>query len=194
RKYLIDIDGYIIYDHIGEGGYEETEQAIEKALAERNARLNIDLPISSSASKPIDSMDADSNKVGSPEIYFGSDRNERLSNGSRGVSGTQTFVIPKSIVLNNLYLGGSWNITPEFIESTDDSSIVFRYKAKNVYFVAGSGNGTQIEVYKDDKLLKSISVKEEKLYKVIEDTESSEHTLIIKIKGSGLKAFTFTFG
>src|SRR3989344_4245661 len=24
RKYLIDIDGYIVYDHIGEGAYEET--------------------------------------------------------------------------------------------------------------------------------------------------------------------------
>ena len=24
RKYLIDIDGFIVYDHIGEGGYEET--------------------------------------------------------------------------------------------------------------------------------------------------------------------------
>ena len=32
RKYLIDVDGYIIYDHIGEGGDDETELAIQKAL------------------------------------------------------------------------------------------------------------------------------------------------------------------
>jgi len=25
RKYIIDIDGFIVYDHIGEGGYDETE-------------------------------------------------------------------------------------------------------------------------------------------------------------------------
>ena len=25
RKYLIDIDGFVVYDHIGEGAYEETE-------------------------------------------------------------------------------------------------------------------------------------------------------------------------
>ena len=194
RKYLIDIDGYIIYDHIGEGGYEGTEQAIQKALAERNAGLNIDSLIGSGSPKSVNSTDVDSSKVGSPEIYFGSDRNERLSNGSRGTSGVQTLLIPKSIVLNNLYLGGSWNITREFAQSTDDSSIVFRYKAKNVYFVAGSDSGTQIEVYQDDKLLKSISVKEEKLYKLILDTESGEHALMIKIKGAGFKAFTFTFG
>ncbi len=28
RKYLIDIDGYVVYDHIGEGGYKETEEKI----------------------------------------------------------------------------------------------------------------------------------------------------------------------
>src|SRR3989338_3982296 len=39
RKYLIDIDGYIAYDHIGEGGYEETERQIQKALEERMTRL-----------------------------------------------------------------------------------------------------------------------------------------------------------
>lgn len=38
RRYLIDIDGYIVYDHIGEGAYEETKSLIEKTLAERAAR------------------------------------------------------------------------------------------------------------------------------------------------------------
>jgi len=32
RKYLIDIDGYIVYDHIGEGAYDETEAKIQEAL------------------------------------------------------------------------------------------------------------------------------------------------------------------
>src|SRR3989344_2128687 len=32
RKYLIDIDGFIVYDHIGEGGYAETERKIQEAL------------------------------------------------------------------------------------------------------------------------------------------------------------------
>jgi thiol-disulfide isomerase/thioredoxin len=41
RKYLIDIDGYIIYDHIGEGAYEETEQKIKAALSERAIILKV---------------------------------------------------------------------------------------------------------------------------------------------------------
>ena len=34
RKYLVNKDGYIIYDHVGEGAYEETEVEIKKALEE----------------------------------------------------------------------------------------------------------------------------------------------------------------
>lgn len=34
RKYLVNKDGYIVYDHAGEGAYEETEQQIKKALKE----------------------------------------------------------------------------------------------------------------------------------------------------------------
>jgi hypothetical protein len=35
RKYLMDIYGNIVYDHIGEGAYEETEKKIRELLAER---------------------------------------------------------------------------------------------------------------------------------------------------------------
>ena len=38
RKYLIDIDGFIVYDHIGEGGYDETEKKIQELLEERRVR------------------------------------------------------------------------------------------------------------------------------------------------------------
>jgi thiol-disulfide isomerase/thioredoxin len=39
RKYLIDIHGNIVYDHIGEGAYQETEDQIKKLLRERKAVL-----------------------------------------------------------------------------------------------------------------------------------------------------------
>ena len=41
RKYIADHEGYIRYDHIGEGGYEESERVIQKLLAERSAALDI---------------------------------------------------------------------------------------------------------------------------------------------------------
>ena len=39
RKYLIDIEGNIVYDHIGEGAYEETEEKIREALREREKKI-----------------------------------------------------------------------------------------------------------------------------------------------------------
>jgi|CXWL01.1.fsa_nt_gi cytochrome c biogenesis protein CcdA/thiol-disulfide isomerase/thioredoxin len=194
RKYLIDIDGYIIYDHIGEGGYEETEKAIQKALMERAERMNIDASVSGKVSPLSNIQNADTKQVGSPEIYFGSARNERLANGSPGVSGVQTLLVPRSTFLNNLYLGGTWNITNEFAESNEQSSIVFRYKAKNVYFVAGSASGVEIDIYKDGIFLKKILIDSEKLYTIIEGNDYGEHTLRMDVRGAGLKAFTFTFG
>ena len=41
RKYLIDIDGYIVYDHVGEGAYDETEKKIQEALKERTERIGL---------------------------------------------------------------------------------------------------------------------------------------------------------
>jgi thiol-disulfide isomerase/thioredoxin len=41
RKYLIDIHGNIVYDHVGEGAYEETEEKIKELLKERAVVLGI---------------------------------------------------------------------------------------------------------------------------------------------------------
>lgn len=40
RIYLIDIDGFIVYDHIGEGAYSTTEDKIKELLKEREEVLN----------------------------------------------------------------------------------------------------------------------------------------------------------
>ncbi|MDW0143860.1 MAG: thioredoxin family protein, partial [Nitrososphaeraceae archaeon] len=43
RKYLVDSEGYIRYDHIGEGGYVETENAIKNLLSERSNQQSIEI-------------------------------------------------------------------------------------------------------------------------------------------------------
>lgn len=64
HEYLIDLNGNIIYDHIGEGNYDESESEIQKALG----LTNMDL------SAPENAVSVDFNKVVSAETYFGSDR------------------------------------------------------------------------------------------------------------------------
>ncbi len=194
RKYLIDVDGYIVYDHIGEGGYDETEKAIQSALRERSARLGEEInPVAQLIDESKKST-VDSNQVRSPEIYFGSARNSLLTNGKHGKSGVQTLMIPSKTDQNRLYLEGSWDMTPEYAENITSASIVFKYDAKHVYMTAGSDTGVDIEIYLDEKLVKKITVKDETLYQLVEGIDYGKHTLRIVVPKSGLKAFTFTFG
>lgn len=48
RDYLIDKDGYIKYDHIGEGGYNQTENVIQSLIPEPQTNLRVN-----STTKPI---------------------------------------------------------------------------------------------------------------------------------------------
>lgn len=194
RKYLIDIDGYIVYDHIGEGNYEETEKAIQEALKERASRMGMEDKVSTTITNPLDVIPVDSTKVKSPEVYFGSSRNQYLANGNALRSGEQNLSVPSSVTFNGLYLGGIWNMTPEYAENKSAGSIVFKYEAKNVYIAAGSVEGVEVEIYKDDVFIKKILIKDETLYPLIQGSDYGKHTLRIVIPKAGLQAFTFTFG
>ncbi len=126
--------------------------------------------------------------MNSPETYFGWARNPTAKDGE------QVFYPVDNLSKNKLYLEGKWDITSEYAENIDEASITFRYDSKDVYMTAGSDIGTEIEVYKDDVLVKKIIIKDETLYTLIEGNDYGEHILKIKIKKPGLKAFTFTFG
>lgn len=194
-KYLIDIDGYIVYRHFGEGLYEETETAIQKALRERASRLNTEINMPPpNTTKPKDMVLVDPSGVKSPEVYFGSARNQLLSNGVGGVSGEQIFSLPTIGSLNKLYLGGTWNLTPEYAENKSGAEILFNYEAKNLYMAAGSDKEIIAEIYRDEVLIRTITIKEERLYTLIEGSDYGRHTLRIKIPKPGLRVFTFTFG
>lgn len=189
RKYLIDVDGFIIYDHIGEGAYDETERKIQEALLEINKDKLYD-----TTSNPSGVVSVESGKLGSPEVYFGAKRNSLLANGNKGVYGIQDFTEPLSPVLNNLYLDGKWNISGEYAENKSEGKIIFRYVAKNVYFVAGSVGAVKVDVYQDGKFIKTITVEDETLYNLISEDSYNDHVLELRVQKPGLQVFTFTFG
>ena len=191
RKYLVDIDGYIIYDHIGEGAYQETEKAIQYALQERADRLGTKVDLSKDT---VDLKNQVNGNVNSPETYFGSARNINLGSGKVGTPGKQNFTPVNNLAENKLYLNGPWNITSEYAENTGEAGITFKYDSKDVYMTAGSPDGVEIEVYKDDVFVKKIMIKGETLYTLIDGKDYGKHILKIKIPKAGLKAFTFTFG
>ncbi|MBI3684818.1 redoxin family protein [Candidatus Azambacteria bacterium] len=195
RKYLIDIDGYIVYDHAGEGAYEETEQKIQKLLEERMTVLGVEGEIAKDVSKPTGVADVDFSLERSPEIYFGAARNTYLGNGDSGTQGVQTLEQPQRVKTNTLYLTGEWEFLDEFAKNRSaGAKIIFRYQAKNVYFVANAKGGVTVEIFKDGTSQGTKFVQGEELYQLVADMEYGEHTLEMIVESPGLEAFTFTFG
>ena len=200
RKYLIDIDGFIVYDHIGEGAYEETEKKIQETLSERQALLGESGTISQPLTKEIPIQ----NGAKSSEIYFGASRNERLGNGVQGTLGVQNFTQPKNISPNTLYLDGQWDITDEYAENKGMAKITFRYKAQYVYMVASAENTVRVKILIDGLAIQTpgkdvdengfITIQKDQLYTLVAGLGSEEHILEIIIENPGLRAFTFTFG
>lgn len=193
RKYLIDIDGYVVYDHIGEGGYEETEEKIQELLRERTERLGAVSETLGGSVFPPNAPRVDASRIGSPEIYFGSARNAFLGNGTP-LPSEQNFVFPEERELNVLYLEGRWKFTPEYAENAGKAKIAFRYDSKDVYFVAEALDPVNIRIFRDGNFVDEIQVSDSSLYTLVKGVEYEEHLLEIEVDNAGLRAFTFTFG
>ncbi len=204
HEYLVDIDGYIVHEKIGEGDYDETEKAIQAALKERADRLQTGAAVDAS----ITSVQADDLRaVQSPETYFGSNRNEYLGNGTRGQSGTQTLTVPASQAANTLYLGGTWDLQKEAAVTTDASeTVTYLYSANYIYFVASAESAVTVEVWQDgkpvgalagadvDKTTSTVTIQADRLYSLVHNPAPGPHTIQLRIKGAMLHAYTFTFG
>jgi cytochrome c biogenesis protein CcdA/thiol-disulfide isomerase/thioredoxin len=206
HEYLVDIDGYIVHDHVGEGGYAETESAIQAALIERAQRLGIPTTGINQAvtNVPEDNIDA----INSPETYFGSNRNQYLANGTQGQAGNQTLTIPTTaLTMNALYLGGTWSFQPEYAETTDaNETVEYMYSANDVYIVASANAPVTVEVLQDGKPVGSaagadvdpttstVTIQANRLYKLVHNSAPGQHTIELKIMGAGFEGYTFDFG
>jgi thiol-disulfide isomerase/thioredoxin len=217
RKYLIDIDGYVVYDHIGEGAYEETERVIQRLLKERQERLAAATTEAAPAAMPDDVSSAPVSPAGAetasyssdrtPEIYFGAWRNELLGNGTPYTESEMLLLdLPPETSVSQFYLDGAWNITREYAENKSANAVIrLHYNARNVFMVAEADQPVTLRLTRDGEPLGdavgqsvaadgTVTVQAPDLYRLIEDNAPGEHVLDIEILTPGLKAFTFTFG
>src|SRR3989344_8487620 len=146
-------------------------------------------------------------RVNSPETYFGAWRNTNFGNGKQGTEGVQTLTIPEKLLANAFYLGGLWNFKYEYMSNESKGArLHFVYDAKDVYFVAAADSPVRIRVTRDGGQSLGPArgadvdengyarIREERLYKLIQDSVSGPHTIEIEVEGTGLQAYTFTFG
>ena len=215
RHYLIDAQGYIREDHIGEGGYAETEKTIQSLLAERAALDGLkQISFSTKTAPTINSKSLqyiDLSKQTTPELYLGYSYARSPLGNSQNFEPEQTvtYTIPSNTNLqpNIVYLDGQWKNNRDNIELQGNSgSIILTYYAKAVNIVA-SGKGQTGTVTEDGNSkipIKSIGtdlnkdgkfiLNGQRLYNLALHDSYGVHSIIINVKGKGFQLYTFTFG
>lgn len=209
HKYLIDEEGYIRYDHIGEGGYAETEKIIQSLLTERAASIGANITIDKSISSPKDVQSVNFDRIYTPELYFGYQYARIPLGNLEGFKPDQVvkYMIPTNANLapNTIYLDGEWKNNADNMKlQSGEGHIMLVYSAKAVNIVAG-GQG-QVQVSEDGTSITAKSrgtdvseqnqlvINGQKLYNVIMHEQYGEHRLVLDIKGKGFQIYTFTFG
>ena len=200
RKYLIDAEGNIRYDHIGEGAYEETEKVIQSLLREINSTVNVNISQIPS--------DTDFLQIGTPELFLGY-RFARAPLGNIEGFSPGNVVDYKDTVItraNTVYLSGKWKNEEDRVISVDNSKLFLIYRAKNVNIV--SGGDAKITVLLDGKLLIEdsmgqdtvkengntvVNIDSQRLYNIVSTPGYGEHLLEIDAS-PGFELYTFTFG
>lgn len=196
--YLIDKEGYIRYQHFGEGKYTETENAIRSLLDE----------------EPLSETEEVSTRPArqTPETYLGYGRAEQYIRGEEIVINkpwnypTQATTVP----LDGVNLDGDWQVNEEYISSTSDTAALeLHFTAQKVFLVLSkesadaSGN---IKVLIDGQPIASSDTTDDvdangnlvvtvpKKYDIANfSTPNAEHVLRLEFS-KGINAYAFTFG
>jgi thiol-disulfide isomerase/thioredoxin len=205
RKYIADHEGYIRFDHIGEGAYKETEEVIQLLLAERSEAIGKTLE-----KKNFVELDEFEHALfRTPELYFGfsfAEGRNQLGN-EQGFSKNKvvTYQLPEQFREHYFYMEGMWKNNNDGMKLVSDSGkIVLNFNAKQVNIVASEKailnieyDGGQIpeQVRGQDVSSEStVKILEPRLYNLIDSQQEGAHEIIIRVESPGFEIFTFTFG
>ncbi|NNM60188.1 MAG: cytochrome c biogenesis protein DipZ [Legionellales bacterium] len=194
--YLIDKNGQVVYQHFGEGLYDETEH---------NIRILLGL---SGTTMPLLENTTSSSIAETPETYLGYARGESyagIPNALPDAVGTYQF--PITLAQDAWALSGKWLIQSESIQSfSNNAAIKIHFFANHVYAVIGSKNGQPIKanILLNGKPLEqsvgkeanqsSFTVSKYNLYPVLNFSQPTEGELELQFDKPGAEVYTFTFG
>jgi thiol-disulfide isomerase/thioredoxin len=209
RILLIDSHGMIVYDHVGEGGYAETEMEIQALLASQGQRnfpaIVPDLSPAGEVFYPL-----------TPQLFLGFVRGRFGNAGHFSPGEEHAFTDPQLHEEGLLYLHGHFTITNESITHTRSLSaateyLTMMYRGFSVQMVAGGKNHKEavVEVELNGKPLPSDfcgkDVVEEKgktvahvdfprLYDLISARTHHRGLLTLKTASSAFECFSLIFG
>ena len=217
RYYLIDTQGNIRYDHIGEGDYGQIEKSIQSLLAERAALMD-EKEISfnrepTTVINPGSLYYVDLKQNTTPEVYIGYNTARAPLGNPEGFKPDQTvsYSIPSTTNFKPdiVYLQGEWKNNPDNMElKSDTGRIVLTYYGKSVNIIAGgkgegvvsNDEGPAARLTSNNSLGEDLSsdgsfrIDGQRLYNLAIRNNYTAHSIVIDVKGKGFQFYTFTFG
>jgi len=213
RKYLIDVNGYIVYDHAGEGDYYQTERLIQQFLKRKNPHAEFPEPYRHPGSVesgghcyPV-----------TPELYLGYERG-RIGNNEGYEPGLAVNYRDSGNYLDGyIYAHGVWLNLPQSLKHERKDKLLQDYVAINYHALSVNAVirpaeelNYRVFVMQDEQYLTGdirgrdviidgsgrsfVEVSEPRLYELVRNNQFGSHALRLFSDSSSFDLYSFTFG
>lgn len=211
--YLIDARGYVRFSHIGEGGYEGTERAIQALLAEVTPGLTFPEPL-----PPVRPEDAPGAVCVpcTPELHA-----DALGNPRASGPGPHAYDLPADREDGRVYLEGRWKTAGEGLVADGDRGVIalpFHAASVNAVLAPVPQTGSAAvtaqppayvdllldgqpllpDEYAEDVLLHegraAVRVEVPRMYSLVRLNRVQRHELRLTARTPGLTFYAFSFG
>ena len=207
--YLVDAQGRIRYHQFGEGGFEETERAVQQLLLEAGrSGVPRDLVKVEGAGAEAPAAWKD---LKSPENYVGYGRSESFASAGGALPDkSRVYEVPARLRLNQWALSGDWTITRGAVAlNKANGRIAYRFHARDLHLVMGpavGGKPVRFRVLVDGKPPQAAhgadvddqgrgTVSAQRLYQLVrQPSQVGDRTFEIEFLDPGVVAYAFTFG
>jgi cytochrome c biogenesis protein CcdA/thiol-disulfide isomerase/thioredoxin len=207
--YFIDGQGRIRYHHFGEGEYAQSEQVIQRLLAE-NGKVMVPRTVVDVEATGV-GQGSDLSQIGSPETYLGYGKAQRNINpGPWAKDQRHDYALTPPIRLNDWSIGGAWTVGVEDAAlNASGGRIVFRFHSRDLNLVLGPGADGRPVRYRikvdgqapgadhgvDADAAGAGSVTSQRLYQLVRQSGPlRDRTFEIEFLDAGVRAYSFTFG
>src|SRR3989344_8799847 len=214
RKFLIDKDGYIRYDHIGEGGYDETEAKIVELLNEMGQQVVLEKTTVEEIEESQDPLIVRGHQT--PELYAGYQFARLPPGNQEGFQPEQTveYKLPSTALRDDvIYLDGRWKNKWDNLQYAGEGKgkVVLKFSAQSLNIVISPTGAHEVDVMLDGAYLtienagsdvlfdaygrSYLSVEEAQLYNVIGGKNPyGTYTITFETDSNDFAFNSFTFG
>lgn len=214
RKYVVSRDGKIIYDHVGEGGYAQTEELLQKLVREEYP--DAELPPIMAPARAEDAPGAFCYPR-TPELYCGYGRGRYGNASPIAQDEARSYADDGDHVEGRLYLSGKWRLSEERAtfegrnDATSGDYLLLPYQANEINAVMAAPRGETVRVYvnRDGAPLAEsdagadvafgggrsyVDVSVGRMYRLLDAEKYDDAELSLHPTRAGVSLYAFTFG